>query len=58
MLSLVEKRRATDDWHAIYEMHRWDTKELEDEETLEWDGETRSWRPSGFADLPARAPSG
>jgi hypothetical protein len=54
MLRLVDKRRATDGWRAIYEMHGWDTKELE-EETLEWDGETRSWRPSSFADLAARA---
>jgi Origin of replication binding protein len=57
MLRLVEKRRAIDGWRAIYGMHGWDVKELEDEAELEWDGETRSWQqPSSFADLLARAP--
>jgi hypothetical protein len=32
MLRLVEKRRNTDGWHALYEVHGWDMKELEDED--------------------------
>lgn len=48
MLQLVEKRRTTDGWRALYEMHGWDMKELklEDEAELEnqmgQDGQTRS----------------
>jgi hypothetical protein len=32
MLRLVDKRRATGGWRAIYDLHGWDMKELEDED--------------------------
>jgi hypothetical protein len=32
MLGLVEKRRDTDGWRTLYEIHGWDAKELEDED--------------------------
>ena len=37
MLRLVEKRRETDGWRTLYEMHGWDAKELEnDDELADW----------------------
>ena len=32
MLRLVERRRTTDGWRALYDMHGWDMKELEEDE--------------------------
>src|SRR5262249_49552725 len=59
MLRLVEKRRATDGWRTLYEMHGWDMKEIEDEPEPGWDGQVRSWqqRPSSFAEVLRRASS-
>jgi hypothetical protein len=57
MLQLVEKRRTTDRWRALYEMHGWDLKELEDKE-LEGEPlpqyEPRPHPPSSFSELLAR----
>ena len=42
MQRLVEKRRETDGWRTLYEMHGWDAKELEDEDELaDWNGTIR-----------------
>jgi hypothetical protein len=52
MLQLVEKRRTTDRWRGLYEMHGWDIKELEDEPLPQY--EPRPHPPSSFRELLAR----
>ena len=42
MLRLVEKRRVTDGWRTLYEMHGWDARELDDDDGLaDWNGTVR-----------------
>jgi hypothetical protein len=57
MVRLVQKRRSTDGWRVLYEMHGWDMRDLEDEPEPEWDCQTRSCQqlPSSFAEVLRRA---